>query len=299
MKKELTVSFVDTFGTAENYFRDILNIHYDVKIVDGHESHDIMIFGDSNFGANHKNLGHNAKVSVFYTGEPVRSWEYDADFKMTFDFITSPEHFRLPLYVLEIHSWLNNEGGDLFDFKPEYKREDVLNRKFCSYVQANVAEPRRSFVRLLNERRRVDCAGPDMNNMVEGWTVPRPGGHKSKVDFITNYKYNVAFENTRFPGYVTEKLLNAYMANTVPIYWGSTDDTIERDFPIDSMIYVNEYTTFEKVYEQIEELENDDEKYLKKLDANRLSLEDLNYEACNPFHFLKWWNDNVMRKLNG
>ena len=44
------------------------------------------------------------------------------------------------------------------------------------------------------------------------------------------YKYTICFENDLYPGYVTEKLLQAYITGTVPIYWGDLgkDNSINR-----------------------------------------------------------------------
>jgi hypothetical protein len=44
------------------------------------------------------------------------------------------------------------------------------------------------------------------------------------------YKYTMCFENDLYPGYVTEKLLQAYITGTVPIYWGDLgkDNAINR-----------------------------------------------------------------------
>lgn len=38
---------------------------------------------------------------------------------------------------------------------------------------------------------------------------------------MRRYKFTIAFENQSYPGYVTEKIADALMAGTVPIYWGA------------------------------------------------------------------------------
>jgi hypothetical protein len=48
-------------------------------------------------------------------------------------------------------------------------------------------------------------------------------------DFPNNYKifnqfaFNVAMENTIAPGYITEKIGNAFKSGSVPIYWGASE----------------------------------------------------------------------------
>lgn len=43
------------------------------------------------------------------------------------------------------------------------------------------------------------------------------------VWWFRDYRFSVAAENAALPGYVTEKIVNSYLAETVPIYWGAPD----------------------------------------------------------------------------
>jgi hypothetical protein len=45
----------------------------------------------------------------------------------------------------------------------------------------------------------------------------------SKMDVLRRYRYSLVMENQRQPGYFTEKLLDAFRAGSVPIYWGAPD----------------------------------------------------------------------------
>ena len=45
----------------------------------------------------------------------------------------------------------------------------------------------------------------------------------SKMEVLRRYRYALVMENQRQPGYVSEKLLDAVIAGTVPIYWGAPD----------------------------------------------------------------------------
>lgn len=44
-----------------------------------------------------------------------------------------------------------------------------------------------------------------------------------KADGLAPYRYSVVIENLREPSYVTEKLVDALLCDTVPIYWGAPD----------------------------------------------------------------------------
>src|SRR5207249_8371440 len=42
-----------------------------------------------------------------------------------------------------------------------------------------------------------------------------------KRAFISQYKFTIAFENSSYPGYHTEKILDPMMVDSLPIYWGN------------------------------------------------------------------------------
>lgn len=142
--------------------------------------------------------------------------------------------------------------------------EALLKRKFCSFVVSNAefGDPmRRKFFERLSKYKTVDSGGK-WRNSVGGPVV-------DKLAFCRGYKFNIAFENSSFPGYTTEKLMEAYVAQTVPIYYGNP--TVETDFRPESMIRVRDEADIERAVEEIIALDRDDEAYLKKVTANCLT----------------------------
>lgn len=65
-------------------------------------------------------------------------------------------------------------------------------------------------------------------------TEPLPFGGNAKIRAMANYRFALVVENTRHPGYVTEKIFDAFISGTVPIYWGAPD--IEKFVPADCFI---------------------------------------------------------------
>ncbi|MFY9237579.1 MAG: glycosyltransferase family 10 [Roseovarius sp.] len=55
-----------------------------------------------------------------------------------------------------------------------------------------------------------------------------------KSDGLAPYRYSVVIENVCEPSYFTEKLIDAFLCETVPIYWGAPD--IGQYFDTDGMI---------------------------------------------------------------
>jgi len=59
-----------------------------------------------------------------------------------------------------------------------------------------------------------------------GWQKSMPnyrGLVSSKVDILRRYRYCLVMENLRRTGYITEKLLDCFPSQTVPIYYGAPD----------------------------------------------------------------------------
>ncbi|MBZ0128012.1 MAG: hypothetical protein K8F59_02755 [Rhodobacteraceae bacterium] len=60
---------------------------------------------------------------------------------------------------------------------------------------------------------------------------------EDKADGLAPYRYSLVIENSREPGYFTEKIIDAFLLNTVPIYWGAPD--IGQYFDTDGIIICN------------------------------------------------------------
>lgn len=134
---------------------------------------------------------------------------------------------------------------------------ELLNRGFCSFVVSNAryGDPiREKFFRRLSQYKRVDSGGRFLNNI--------GGSVKDKLAFCRNYKFNIAFENSAYPGYTTEKIMEAYAAETVPIYFGNP--TVETDFRPESMVRVCDESDIERAVEEVVRLDRDDAAYLAK-----------------------------------
>lgn len=90
---------------------------------------------------------------------------------------------------------------------------------FCLFVNRNgCCSIRNDFFFLLNNIKRVDAAGPLFNNMNGGFQAP-PDFLEYK-EFAKPYKFQLCFENSTVDYYLTEKIINAYFNDTIPIYWG-------------------------------------------------------------------------------
>jgi len=113
--------------------------------------------------------------------------------------------------------------------------------KFCAFIVSNPSNSvRNDAFHALNSYKKVDSAGRLFNNVGDAIFTGiggGGGGELKKLEFLRDYKFCIAYENSRRDGYITEKFLAAKAAGCVPIYWG--DMTPTRDFIPGSFIDAN------------------------------------------------------------
>lgn len=182
---------------------------------------------------------------VFTTSENLPQMPTHADLLLTLGFgASAPEkgpvaqHLRLPHWALVI-DWFGADNDRLVNprlipLAPCLRVDPALiakKTKFATFVVSNPCNPvRNEAFTTLNAYKPVDSAGRLFNNIgpqiFAG--LGGGGGEQAKVAFMESYKFAITYENSRSPGYVTEKILHAKAAGCVPIYWGA--DEVSNDF---------------------------------------------------------------------
>ena len=149
--------------------------------------------------------------------------------------------------------------------------DNLAKRKFCNFIYSNQSrgnnvQNRIIFCQQLQKYKWVDCPGTVLHNTQpisqqnstnpEDWVA-------EKLNYIKNYKFTIAFENSIANGYATEKIWYPFMADSIPVYMGSP--SIADDFNPKAFINVADYKNFDEVIEKILELDNNDELYMQML----------------------------------
>jgi len=241
MKKKLKIDFADFsegFEKESNYFFALLSSQYDVEITD---SPDFLIY--SVFGLDYLNYD---CIRILYTGENRRPNFDECDYAFSFDFSDDKRNFRLPFYSYFCDTSVLT--------RPKPDPDTILKGKtgFCNMVTSNpMGKDRATFFHKLSDYKRVDSGGKYLNNV--------GGPVADKMAFIKNYKFSIAFENSCYPGYTTEKIVEAMTAHTIPIYWGNP--LVQRDFNTKSFVNCHDYANFDEVVRRIKEIDNDDGLY--------------------------------------
>jgi alpha(1,3/1,4) fucosyltransferase len=259
---KLKVGFVDYFDGVPEFFMDLFNSSKELSFVRDDENPNIVFFCDEIFGKKNTLPKYNRSViRVFYTGENRRPYDYNADFAMTFDHFDTANHLRVPLWMLNIFDLKRKLGVDTDQiFSNRVGVTAPFKRDFCGYVQSNPTGVVRNrlFKMIDGQVDRINSAGPHFNST--GYIIPRgDDGVKQKMDFLGKHKFTLAMENSQWPGYVTEKILEAWLAGTIPIYWGS--QTASLDFNPKAFISWHDFKSDERLLQRVKDANINSELY--------------------------------------
>ena len=150
---------------------------------------------------------------------------------------------------------------------PLYKKlqepRPIVNKtKFCICIISNDSDSfRKEFIKKLTEstyHRSIDCYGKLFKNKSSDIIDKTSWYNPAIFDIIKEYKFMICMENSQVENYWTEKLVNGYLGNTIPIYWG--DPNITDIFNSKSFININTLGV-ERGIELIKELDGNDMMY--------------------------------------
>lgn len=254
--QKIKLNFSDFWSGLDktnNYFYNLLSQYYEIEISD---NPDFLIY--STFGKEY--LQYDC-VRIFFTGENVRPDFNLCDYAIGFDYMQFEDrYFRYPLYMLYKKSW------DKALKKHEFTRDDLKQKTgFCNFIysNSNTQTNRDEFFDRLSDYKRVDSGGRHRNNI--------GGPVDDKVEWQSHYKFSIAFENSIQNGYQTEKLIEAFAARTIPIYFGNPK--VLSEINPDSFIICNSIDEFDDVIQRVKAIDNDDDLYMKMLQAPMLKDE--------------------------
>uniref|UniRef100_A0A6C0HBE6 Fucosyltransferase C-terminal domain-containing protein n=1 Tax=viral metagenome TaxID=1070528 RepID=A0A6C0HBE6_9ZZZZ len=210
------------------------------------------------------------KYTIFFNGESQERIVYDTfknnrhrlskipeyDVILTGKFTNkSIKTVNTPLFICYIYS------NNYFNLLQNPSRRILVPKKnICAVISNSNCPKRNYFLDKLQKIVKIDYAGNFRNN-----TPKIPGAYNSDeiLNFYSQYKFVICLENTKQETYITEKIVNGFLARTIPIYWGSNNiyDYFNKErfinIPNLSEIVIN------KVISDIVSIISDENKYLQ------------------------------------
>ena len=112
-----------------------------------------------------------------------------------------------------------------------------------------------------------------------------------KVSTLCNYRFALCFENTAFPGYVTEKIFDCFVAGCIPIYLGAPD--IKDLLPASSFIDARDFHDFAGLESFIRALEPEVARDF--IDAAAGFMSSKRAERFSQDHFVREMSDVLLQ----
>tara|TARA_Y100001938_G_C8069478_1_gene422244 strand:+ start:205 stop:1059 length:855 start_codon:yes stop_codon:yes gene_type:complete len=279
---KLKIKFVDFWPgfnpSTDPLFGEFLNRHFNVEYSN---NPDVVIF--SVFGTSHKYFTKKNVIKIFYAAENfpfrpypaldmVKGWDKVIEFShysITPFNVDYPTNFRMPQYLRKYGFKVKDEIDNT--------REKYIKPKDIVYLQRSCVSFRDDMVKDLMKKFRVDCVGNCLRN--KNVTVG-----EDKLGFIKNYNFVIAIENSCSPGYTSEKIIDPFKVNSIPIYFG--DSEITKDF--NGNTFLNYHTqTKEEIYDQISMLLNNKDKLLEMMSYEKIK----NHSLYDGDIFLKFFKN--------
>ncbi len=163
----------------------------------------------------------------------------------------NPFHFKSILKPKDFEAWLR---GKLRISSCSIKRYAVKNQLHDKRLEA---------IEFLCKKSMIDLYGynwDNLNNLPLKWRKRLKNVIKKlsplhctdKKRTISNYKFSICFENTVYPGYLTEKIIDCFVVGVIPIYLG--DPNIRKIIPDDIFIDMRDYSSWEDLYFKIKSI---------------------------------------------
>lgn len=223
-----TFDFINHYFSINNY-----------NIVIDNQNPDIIFYGVSCWDGNNpcfpkEDITNSKGVKILFTRENLYAHWYTKtylpnlnkfDFVLGFEDDFEKNHYKIPYYF--VVGKLYDESQTDYQIISKNLVENLYQKiKNISLISKNPHKLRLGLIKKFKDKDIiVDCPGKVSNNMPSIDDIPftsiTANEHNHfKINFLSDYFFNICPENSWSPGYTTEKLYHAMITGCVPIYWG-------------------------------------------------------------------------------
>jgi len=277
----------------EDIFTPILTKHYNVVL--DKINPDVVFFSIFN---RMQEIGNYPKAKkILWLAENFKPTQFKSDYSISFE-PASDTNFRLPLW--QAYLLKQPQLKDRLYNKPNINISDCSSfERFCSFTVSNSSNfVRNSTYSSINQYKRVHSYGRYMTNdfSLQNLSVPNQYWRDIKDKFFIEHKhkFSICYENSSTPFYCTEKLMDSFLGNSLPIYWG--DPRAILDFNEESFINVHKYNKLMmNTTDAVKKFDNDNSLYQSMYnqpvftDSQIINLE----ENLTKFEY---WLLNIIKK---
>lgn len=265
--KKLTIDFRNFWGgflKEDNLIINTLRMRHDVTV--DQNSPDIVIAQNTGDGKAESCGDSNSKVVHWFVEALNRTGTPDynkCDFSFTSCKHDDERNIRIPLWQFYV-DWFGNsyvEGRNPAFLVPRdlltKPRMPEKKEKFCCVLTNNdlglrkVIYPR-AFQYWMSKGFEVESRGNFLR------THPSIGGDEmTKQKYIKEFKFNLCFDNSDYPGWITEKVIHPLIEGVIPIYWGCED--VGEEFNTNAFVHAREFENDIQLYDRVIEIANNEQ----------------------------------------
>lgn len=217
MTKIYFCDFWPGFDPEHNLLKDVMRLalQSDIQICRKHEANDANIVLCSVFGNEKQRYPNIPRIA--YIGENLRPVYDHYEYSLSFDSRRyEGRNVRFPLWAWSF-DWLENNlsaySRKSYEFLFEGKAPPsfLARERKCAALIGNPVRWRLEHLKKINRLMPVDACGM-------AFARPLSGGRSEKRLFLSNYQFHYCSENSLYPGYITEKIIDARLSGCIPIY---------------------------------------------------------------------------------
>ena len=242
IKKELKIKMVGLYEIDfhHKWLKNKLEDEFEIKYVK--RNPDYLIY-NTRTSQDRTEYYPDAIRIAFYTENIMPDINY-ADYIMAHYHINYlDKYLKTNIFFYEDFSKINKARKEVL--------KNPIRTNFCGAVISNCkADFRLKFFKKLNKYKLVDMGGGCGSKKVE-----------NKIEFLKKYKFSLSMENSDGDGYITEKIVHALQAGTIPIYYG--DYLVDEYINPKTYILIKGEKDIKAKIEYIKKIDNDDNLYRK------------------------------------
>ncbi len=235
MRKKIYIKFQNGIDFNTGVKEIFFELHDQFEFIEENEKPDFILFAP--YGNDIPEKGHAIRIGYFCENiTPDLSlceWAFGVPLEQE---INDPKYRRIQWHGLNPTQLIKNLSDNEIDQIIDQKKN------FCNFLYSHKVPYREEFFRQLSKYKKVDAPGKSMNNMPSIDSLYTGDIWERKRQFLSPYKFTIAFENYAYPGYQTEKLYDSMQVNSLPIYCG--DSNISEIFNTKSFLNAPDYIDY-------------------------------------------------------
>jgi len=308
------ISFDCQFNHRNNFLTSFLTNY---EYTDNYNQVDFLFIGSFCYEYNYYNIIEKLNcVKILYITEPIEFMNEYCSYKILYNqnkvdvLFGCVENnnekiisFKSPFWYYEMKNHFENVS--FFDDINDYVNtcENVIDKRFCSLLNSHdVGGTRVPIYNKLKDFGFIECPGKLLHNCSsEESDSLRCNGLPNNSQFLKLFKFNICSENflVKIPGYISEKIICAFIGGAIPIYCGSFGKNEEKIFNKDRILLFdpNDEESMEKVRQKVDFLLNNPEEFIKFYKQPVFC--DSAYEYCRTYDVNIYYMIKTIHKMVG